>query len=98
MLDEGVEPLIILARDSAGLAAVVRRKSRWSGKRSAKDVAMAAMVPAWKARDFAASCRKYEWKRLAAGFRLVAYCRPGIQDIDAESEGYFDVMLWKMIG
>ena len=97
MLDEGVEPLIILSR----MARVWRQLfvgKALVGKRSAKDVAMAAMVPAWKAADFAAACRKFEWKRLASGFRLLLSADRAFKTSTPDLEGYFDVMLWKMIG
>ncbi len=53
MLDEGVEPLIVLSRLVRVWRQLFVGKSL-AGKRSAKDVAAAALVPAWKA---AALCR-----------------------------------------
>src|SRR5205085_3011534 len=61
MLDEGVEPLIILSRIVRVWRQLFVGKSL-VGKRSARDVAAAALVPVWKATDFAASCKKFEWK------------------------------------
>ena len=97
MLDEGVEPLIILARVARVWRQLFVGKAL-AGKRSAKDVAMAAMVPAWKAADFAAACRKFDWKRLASGFRLLLSADRAFKTSTPNFEGYFDVMLWKMIG
>jgi DNA polymerase-3 subunit delta len=97
MLDEGVEPLIILSRVARVWRQLFVGKAL-VGKRSAKDVAMAAMVPAWKAADFAAACRKFEWKRLASGFRLLLSADRAFKTSTPDLEGYFDVMLWKMIG
>jgi DNA polymerase III subunit delta len=97
MLDEGVDPLVILAR----VARVWRQLfvgRALVGKRSAKDVAVAAMVPAWKAADFATACRKFDWKRLASGFRLLLSADKAFKTSTPDFEGYFDVMLWKMIG
>ena len=68
------------------------------GKRSAQDVAAAVAVPVWKASDFAASCKKFEWKQLAAGFRLLLNADRAFKTSTPNPEGYFDVMLWKMIG
>ena len=96
MLDEGVEPLIILSR----MARVWRQLfigKALVGKQSAKDVAMAAMVPAWKAADFTASCKKFEWKQLASGFRLLLNADRAFKTSSPNPEGYFDVMLWKMM-
>jgi DNA polymerase III subunit delta len=97
MLDEGVEPLIILARVARVWRQLFVGKAL-VGKRSAKDVAMAAMVPAWKAADFASACRKFDWKRLTSGFRLLLSADRAFKTSTPDFEGYFDVMLWKMIG
>ena len=97
MLDEGVEPLVLLAR----IARVWRQLfigKALIGKQSAKDVAVAALVPTWKAADFAAACRKIEWKRLASGFRLLLSADRAFKSSTPDFEGYFDVMLWKLIG
>jgi DNA polymerase III subunit delta len=96
MLDEGVEPLIILSRVARVWRQLFVGKAL-VGKRSAKDVAMAANVPPWKASDFTAACRKFEWKRLASGFRLLLSADRAFKTSTPNLEGYFDVMLWKMI-
>jgi len=97
MLDEGVEPLIILSRVTRVWRQLFVGKAL-VGKRSAKDVAMAANVPAWKTSDFTAACRKFEWKRLATGFQLLLSADRAFKSSTPDFEGYFDVMLWKMIG
>ena len=96
MLDEGVEPLVVLARIVRVWRQLFVGKSL-AGKQSARDTAAAAMVPAWKAGDFAASCRKFEWKQLAAGFRLLLNADRAFKTSTPNPEGYFDVMLWKMM-
>jgi DNA polymerase III delta subunit len=97
MLDEGVDPLIILSRIVRVWRQLFVGKAL-VGNRSAKDVAAAAFVPAFKAGDFAASCRKFEWKQLAAGFRLLLQADRALKTSTPNPEGYFDVMLWKLIG
>jgi DNA polymerase III delta subunit len=97
MLDDGVEPLIILAKIVRVWRQLFVGKGL-SGKSSAKDVAMAAMVPAFKANDFAASCRKFEWKQLALGFRELLYADRAFKTSSPNPRVYFDVMLWKLIG
>ena len=87
MLDEGVEPLIILARIVAGMAAAVRRKAL-AGKRSAKDVAAAAMVPAGK-RQISRLLQKIRLEAARGRISTVAICGPGVQDIHAESRRIF---------
>ena len=97
MLDEGVDPLMILSRIVRVWRQLFVGKSL-AGKRSAKDVAAAALVPAWKAAEFAASCRKFEWKQLAGGFRLLLNADRAFKTSTPNPEGYFDVLLWKLIG
>ena len=96
MLDEGVDPLIVLSRITRVWRQLFVGKSL-AGKRSAKDVAAAALVPAWKAADFAASCKKFEWKQLAGGFRLLMNADRAFKTSTPNPEGYFDVVLWKMM-
>ncbi len=97
MLDDGLEPIIILSRIVRVWRQLFVGKSL-VGKRSAKDVAAAALVPVWKAADFTASCKKFEWKQLATGFRLLLNADRAFKTSTPNPEGYFDVMLWKMIG
>jgi len=97
MLDEGVEPLIILSRIVRVWRQLFVGKGL-VGKRSAKDLAAAALVPMWKAGDFAAGCKKFESKQLAAGFRLLLQADRAFKTSTPNPEGYFDVMLWKLIG
>jgi DNA polymerase III delta subunit len=97
MLEEGAEPLMILSRIVRVWRQLFVGKSL-AGKRSAKDVAAAALVPAWKAADFTASCKKFEWKQLAGGFRLLLNADRAFKTSTPNPEGYFDVLLWKLIG
>ena len=97
MLDDGVEPLIVLSRVVRVWRQLFVGKAL-AGKRSAKDVAAAAMVPGWKAAEFAAACRRFEWKQLATGFRLLLSADRAFKSSTPNLEGYFDVMLWKLIG
>jgi DNA polymerase III delta subunit len=96
MLDDGVDPLIVLSRITRVWRQLFVGKSL-AGKRSAKDVAAAALVPAWKAADFTASCKKFELKQLAGGFRLLMNADRAFKTSTPNPEGYFDVVLWKMM-
>jgi DNA polymerase-3 subunit delta len=96
MLDEGVEPLILLSR----IARVWRQLfigKALVGKRGAREAAATALVPAWKAAEFAAACRRFEWKQLASGFRLLLSADRAFKTSTPDLEGYFDVLLWKLI-
>ncbi len=96
MLDDGADPLMIL-----GSVVRIWRQlfvgKALVGKKSAKDVAMAAGAPVWKANEFAAGCRKHEWKRVASGFRELLNADRAFKT-SADPEVYFDVLLWKLIG
>ena len=96
MLDEGVDPLMVLARIVRVWRQLFVGKSL-VGKRSGKDVAAAALVPVWKAADFTAACRKFEWKQLATGFRLLLNADRAFKTSTPNPEAYFDVMLWKIM-
>jgi DNA polymerase-3 subunit delta len=96
MLDDGAEPLLILWR----IARVWRQLfvgKALVGKKSAKDIALAAGAPMFKANEFAANCRKHEWKRIAAGFRELLNADRAFKS-SSDPEVYFDVLLWKLIG
>ena len=56
------------------------------------------MVPVLEGGGFTGSCRKFEWKQLAAGFRLLLNADRAFKTSTPNPEGYFDVMLWKLIG
>jgi len=89
-----MEPLIVLSRIVRVWRQLFVGKSL-VGKRSAKDVAAAALVPAWKADDFVASCKKFEWKQIAGGFRVLLSADRAFKSSTPNPEGYFDVMLSK---
>ena len=67
MLDEGEEPLRILAKIVRVWRQLFIGKGI-AGKKSANEAAAAAGVPGFKAASFAGSCRKYGWPQLAGGF------------------------------
>jgi len=96
MLDDGVPPLLILDKIVRVWRQLFVGKALVS-KKSAKDVAMAAGAPVFKANEFAASCRKHEWKRLAQGFRELLNADKAFKS-STDPEVYFDVLLWKLIG
>src|SRR5205823_13635453 len=68
MLDDGMEPLLVLSRIVRVWRQLFIGKGL-SAHRSAKEVATAAGVPPFKAGEFVAGCKKYEWEKLACGFR-----------------------------
>jgi DNA polymerase III subunit delta len=97
MLDEGMEPLPILARIVRVWRQLLIGKGL-SGKQSARDVATAAGVPGFKAAEFAAGCRKYDWGQLASGFRDLLGADRAFKSSSPNVEAYFNIMLWKLVG
>lgn len=96
MLDEGVEPLLVLSR----LVRVWRQLfvgKALAGSKSAKDVASAASVPVWKADDFVTCCRKFEWGVVVKGFRELLDADRAFKTSTPNPEYYFEVLLWKLI-
>ena len=95
MLEEGVEPLLILAK----IARVWRQlfvAKGLSGKKSANEVAAAAGAPSFKGPVLAASSRKYGWPQLTEGFRELLNADRAFKSSSPNIEAYFDILLWKL--
>ena len=96
LLDDGVEPLIVLSRIVRVWRQLLAGKGM-AGRKSAKEIAMAVGAPVWKANDILAACRQLEWKRLGTGFQELLKADRSLKT-SAEPEIYFHVLLWKLIG
>jgi DNA polymerase III delta subunit len=95
MLEEGVEPLLILAK----IARVWRQlfiAKGLSGKKGASEVAAAAGAPSFKGTVLAASSRKYGWGQLTSGFRELLNADRAFKSSSPNVEAYFDILLWKL--
>ena len=97
MLDEGELPLLILAKIVRVWRQLFIGKGM-SGKGSANDIAAAAGVPSFKASSFAASCKKYGWPQIAAGFRDLLAADRAFKTSSPNVEAYFEILLWKLVG
>jgi len=53
-------------------------------------------LPQFKAVEFAAGCRKYEWKEIASGFRVLLQLDQALKSSNPDAEASFEVMLWKL--
>jgi len=95
MLEDGVEPLMILARIVRVWRQLLVGKALVE-KKSAKDVTMAAAAPVWKSDLFVAGCRKHDWRRLVDGFRQLVNADKAFKT-SADPAVYFDVLLWKLL-
>jgi DNA polymerase-3 subunit delta len=96
MIDEGQEPLIILAK----IARVWRQLfvgKGLAGRVGTSELATATGAPSFKGADIAAACRRYEWSRLAQGFRALMAADRAFKSSNPNAEIYFDVMLWKLM-
>ena len=97
MLEEGVEPLLILSKlvrvwRQIFIAKILERKG------SQADIARAAGVPHWKAGQFASASRRFDWDRVVEGFRELVRADQALKTSSPNPEYYFDVMMWKLIG
>jgi DNA polymerase III delta subunit len=97
MLDDGVEPLLVLSKIVRVWRQLFIGKGL-VGKRSANEVAAAAGVPPFKGATLAASCRKYGWPQLAGGFRELLNADRAFKSSSPNFEAYFDILLWKLVG
>ena len=95
MLGDGMEPLVVLSRILRVWRQLFIGKGAAS-QRNAKEVAAIAGVPPFKAGEFLAGCRKYDWKQLASGFRELLNLDRTLKSSSADTEACFDVMLWKL--
>jgi DNA polymerase III delta subunit len=95
MLADGAEPLMML-----GLIIRVWRNlfvgKGLASQRSPKEVAAAVGIPSFKAGEFVAGCKKYEWRQLVLGFREILNVDRTLKSSSPDVEACFDVMLWKM--
>jgi DNA polymerase-3 subunit delta len=95
MLADGAEPLMVLGQ----IVRVWRQLFIGKGlasQRSGKEVAAAVGIPPFKAGEFVAGCRKYEWRQLVVGFREILNLDRALKSSSPDVEACFDVMLWKM--
>jgi DNA polymerase III delta subunit len=96
MLDDGVEPLLILAKVARVWRQLFIGKGL-SGKKSANEVAVAAGLPGFKGAALTASSRKYAWPQLTSGFRELLNADRAFKSSSPNVEAYFDILLWKLV-
>jgi len=95
MLADGVEALPLLSRVLRVWRQLFIGKGLVS-RRSAKEVAAGVGLPQFKAVEFAAGCKKYEWKEIASGFRVLLQLDQALKSSNPDAEASFEVMLWKL--
>ncbi len=96
MIEEGVEPILILSR----IVRVWRQifvGNVLEGRASPDDVARAASVPHWKAATFVNACRRFGYERVVEGFGELVRADRALKTSSPNPEFYFDVMLWKLM-
>lgn len=97
MLDEGVEPILVLSKLVRVWRQVFIGKAL-EGRGSPAQVARAAGIPHWKAGSFVSACRSFEGSAVISGFRELVRADQTLKTSSPNPEYYFDVMLWKLIG
>jgi len=95
MLADGVEALPLLSRVLRIWRQIFIGKGLVA-RRSPKEVAAGVGLPQFKAVEFAAGCRKYEWKEIASGFRVLLQLDQALKSSNPDAEASFEVMLWKL--
>jgi len=96
MLEEGVEPLLILSKITRVWRQLLIGKGL-AGKRSANEVAAAAGAPGFKGAAIASGSRKYAWPQLAKGFSELLKADRAFKSSSLNVEAYFDILLWKLV-
>jgi DNA polymerase-3 subunit delta len=97
MLDDGVDPLLVLSKIVRVWRQLFIAKGL-AGKKSANEVAMAAGVPSFKGATLATSCRKVPWSQMTRGFRELLQADRAFKSSSPNPEAYFDILLWKLVG
>jgi DNA polymerase-3 subunit delta len=97
LLEEGMEPLLILSRIVRVWRQLFIGKGL-AGKKSANDIAASAGVPSFKGAAIAAGSRNYGWPQITAGFRELLHADRAFKSSSPNVEAYFDILLWKLVG
>jgi DNA polymerase III delta subunit len=95
MLADGAEPLLVLSQIIRVWRQLLIGKGL-TAQRSPKEVAAAVGLPSFKAGEFVAGCKKYEWSQLVLGFREILNLDRALKSSSPDVEASFDVMLWKI--
>lgn len=97
MLEEGVEPLLILARVARIWRQLLTGKAAGGGG-SPQDAAAAAGIPHWKASAFRSACDRFTWERIAEGFGALVRADERFKSTGAEKDLVLKLLLWSLIG
>ena len=96
MVEEGMEPLIILSRVARVWRQLFVGKAL-AGHRSARDVAAAASVPHWKAAAFRSGCERHPMAALVRGFRELVAADKRFKSASTDRILLLDLLLWKLL-
>ena len=96
MLDEGVEPLILLSRLARAWRQLLVGKAL-AGVRAPQDAAAAASVPHWKARAFQAGCERFPMEALIRGFGELVGADRQFKTSAPNPAIVLDLLLWKLL-
>lgn len=97
MMEEGVEPLVLLSRVARTWRQLFGGKTA-ARKGDPREVAAAVGIPQWKAARFRASCERVAWSRLLEGFPELVAADRRFKTTGANPELVLALLLWKLVG
>lgn len=97
MMEEGVEPLVLLARVARTWRQMLGGKTA-ARKGDPREVASAVGIPQWKAARFRAACERVAWPRLLGGFRELVAADRRFKTTGGNPELVLESLLWKLVG
>lgn len=97
MMEEGVEPLVLLFRVARTWRQLLGGKTA-ARRADPREVAAAVGIPQWKAARFRASCERVAWPRLLGGFRELVAADRRFKTTGANPNLVLALLLWKLAG
>lgn len=96
MVEEGVQPILILSRIARVWRQVLVAKFL-EGSASSGQIAAAASVPHWKAAQFASASSKFDKRRVVVGFTELVRADRAFKTSSPNAQIYLDMLLWKLM-
>lgn len=96
MAEEGIEPLVILARIARVWRQLLIGKALASTC-SQKELAARASIPHWKASTFRAACERIPWSVLFDGFQGLLAADEKFKSTPTDRALVLDLLLWRLL-
>jgi DNA polymerase III delta subunit len=97
MIDEGMEPLVVLARLARVWRQLLAGKSL-AGRVSPAEAARSASVPHWKASAFVAACARFSRESIDGGFRELVRTDKQFKTSGSDPALVLNSLLWRLLG